>query len=176
MAEGGTVWLVGMMGVGKSTIGPALARALERPFVDTDAEVEQRAGRSVAEIFADEGEAAFRRRERARIRAWAGRPAVVALGGGAIAQPGAAGRLAASGTVVYLRAAPETLLSRLGDCRRRPLLHDLAPAARRARLEALLAERREAYESASIAVDTDETGPDELASDLARRVREVERT
>ena len=105
----GTVWLVGMMGAGKSTVGPALARRLARRFVDTDLEIEHAAGRSVAEIFADDGEDAFRARERTAIATWAGREVVAALGGGAPAQPGVRDRLERSGVVVYLRAATETL-------------------------------------------------------------------
>jgi 3-dehydroquinate synthase len=169
-----TIWLVGMMGAGKSTLGPALARALRREFVDADAEIERRAGRAVAELFASEGEPAFRARERAAQDELCGSGAVVALGGGAIAQPGAAERLAASGTVVYLRARPETLLARLGDAAARPLLAGLAPAARRGRLEALLAERKPAYETARIALDTDEGSPQQLVAELARRIRALE--
>lgn len=163
-----TLWLVGMMGAGKSTVGAVLARRLARPFVDTDAEIEREAGRSIAALFAGEGEAGFRRRERRAIGELCGREAVVALGGGAIAQPGMEQRLARAGTVVYLRARPETLLGRLGDCRDRPLLRDASPAARLDRLRALLRERAAAYESAAIVVDTDELGPELLAERIER--------
>jgi len=155
-----------MMGAGKSTVGPALARRLHLRFIDTDAEIVRQAGRSIAEIFAQDGEPAFRERERGAVAAIAGRDAVVALGGGAIGSPAARERLARSGTLVYLRARPQTLLARLGDCRKRPLLCDVAPAERLARLRALLEERREAYESARITVDTD----DLAAGDVAERV------
>ena len=104
------------MGAGKSVVGRRLAHRLARPFVDTDAAIEDRAGRPVSAIFADDGEAVFRRMERDAIDAVRGSASVVALGGGAIAQPGAAERLASSGAVVYLRARPETLL---GPGRRR---------------------------------------------------------
>ena len=104
------MWLVGMMGAGKSAVGPALAQRLECDFVDSDAEIEREAGCSIAELFAAEGEPCFRERERAAIEKLAGRPAVVALGGGAPAQPGAGEWLAATGCVVYLRARPETLV------------------------------------------------------------------
>lgn len=159
------------MGAGKSTLGPPLARALGVRFVDADAEIERRAGASVPELFAREGEAGFRARERAVLDALSHSGAVVALGGGAIAQPGAPQRLAASGTVVYLRARPETLLARLGDAGSRPLLAGLGAAERRARLEALLSERKAAYETARIALDTDEGSPPELVAELARRIR-----
>jgi 3-dehydroquinate synthase len=170
-----TVWLVGMMGAGKSTLGPALARALKRRFVDADAEIERAAARTIAQIFAAEGERAFRARERALQDALAGSPAVVALGGGAIAQPGAPERLASTGCVVYLRARADTLLARIGDARERPLLAGLSAAQRRARVEALLAERKTGYESAQIVLDTDDGRPQALVRELAGRLRAHER-
>ncbi len=168
MAGGDTVWIVGMMGVGKSAVARLVARRLGRPWVDTDAEVERRAERRIAEIFASEGEAAFRRREREAIDAVAGRPVIAALGGGAIAQDGAAERLAATGTVVSLRARPETLLRRIGDAAERPLLAGLAPAERLARIEALLREREPHYRRADLVVDTDALGPEEVADEVIR--------
>jgi shikimate kinase len=152
---GETIWLVGMMGAGKSAVGRALAARRGEPFADADAEVEAAAGRSVAEIFAAEGETAFRRLEREAIERLAGRPGVVALGGGAIAQPGVAERLRASGRVVYLRATPETLARRVGEARERPLLAGLDAEGRIARLRALLAEREPHYACADVVVDTD---------------------
>jgi shikimate kinase len=165
------VWLVGMMGAGKSTVGARLAQRLGRRFVDTDAMVERAAGCRVAEIFEREGEAGFRRREREAIEACAGAPLVVALGGGAISQPGAGERLAGTGVVVYLRARPQTLLERVGDASSRPLLRGLSREGQLARLEALLAERRAAYESASIVVDTDGAAADAVAETLAKRIQ-----
>ena len=165
-----TVWLVGMMGAGKSTIGPKLARRLGRRFIDTDAEVERAAGSRVSEIFEREGEPAFRARERAAIEACCGQPAVVALGGGAIEPPGARERLASSGTLVYLRARPATLLARLGDARGRPLLAGLTPDGQAGRLAQLLERRSAAYESASIVIDTDDLAPDSVVEAVAGRL------
>ena len=99
-AQAGPVWLVGMMGAGKSTLGPLVAHALDRPFIDTDDAIVASAGKSVQEIFSSEGEASFRVRERAAIADAAKQVAVTSLGGGAIAQPGAPEELAALGTVV----------------------------------------------------------------------------
>ncbi len=162
-----------MMGAGKSSIGPQLARRLGRRFIDTDAEVERAVGSRVAEIFEREGEPAFRTYERAAIDACRGEAAVVALGGGAIAQPGAPERLAETGIVVYLRARPETLLARVGPAEGRPLLRGLAPAAQQARLAELLAQRRGVYESATLTIDTDDQPLAALVESLANQVESL---
>jgi len=158
------------MGAGKSTIGPRLARRLGRRFIDTDQEVERTVGSRVAEIFEREGEPAFRSLEREAIEACCGESAVVALGGGAIEPPGVRDRIAGAGTVIYLRARPETLLARVGDAQSRPLLKGLSPAAQARRLAELLARRQAAYESASIVIDTDELPPDSVVETLAERI------
>lgn len=171
--RGETVWLVGMMGAGKSSVGPRLAAQLGRPFVDLDAAIEAAAGRSIAELFASEGEAAFRKREREAIERVAGQGLVVALGGGAVAQPGAVERLLATGRLVYLRARPETLAARVGSDAARPLLAGLDGPGRLARLRSLLAAREGAYLRASVVFDTDGLGPDEVARTLAQRLAET---
>lgn len=157
------VFLVGMMGAGKSTIGPSLAARLGRTFVDTDHEVERTAGASVAKIFEREGESGFRERERAAIEAAGLEAAVVALGGGAIVQPGAADLLTERGTVVWLEVDPATILARIGDAESRPLLAGLGPEDQRAKLTALLAERKPYYARAAICVDA--TGEPEAVVD-----------
>jgi len=168
------VWLVGMMGAGKSTVGCALAARLGRRFVDTDAEIEREQGCAVAEIFARDGEAGFRALERAMVTRWLGEPAVVALGGGAVAQPEIRAACLRSGTLVWLRARPETLLARLGEGATRPLLAGLPGAARLARLRELLAAREPAYASAALAVDTDASPVDEVVERIARALSERE--
>jgi len=149
------IWLVGMMGAGKSAVGPLLAQSLDRRFVDSDREIERSAGMTVSEIFSVDGERAFRSREREVVEKLSSGVDVVALGGGTIAQPGSAAILGRTGTVVYLKASASALLGRLGDCSDRPLLHGLAPEERLAKLESLLAERASAYETAAIEVDTE---------------------
>ncbi|MDX1650477.1 MAG: shikimate kinase, partial [Myxococcota bacterium] len=163
-----TVWLVGMMGAGKSSVGARLAERLGVSFVDADRVIEEEAGRDVAGIFAAEGEAGFRARERGVLERLAGRPAVVALGGGAMAQAGVPERLAASGTVVWLRARPETLLARLGEGTGRPLLGGLDARSRAERLRALLAAREAAYARADRVVDTDGLGVDGVVEAVLR--------
>jgi len=98
----------------------------------------------------------------------------VALGGGAISQRGLRERLADTGDVVYLRARPETLLARLGDCRERPLLSDVALERRAERLEELLDARREDYESARFVVDTDGEGVQEIVETIISRLENGE--
>jgi shikimate kinase len=166
----GTVWLVGMMGAGKSAVGALLAEGLGLAFVDLDREIEAAAGRRIAELFASEGEAGFRKREREALEALAGQPAVVALGGGAAGQPGAAERLLATGRVVYLRARPETLAARIGADPERPLLAGLSPELRLAKLRQLLAEREAAYLRAPCVVDTDALDAAAAAREVARRL------
>ena len=164
------IWLVGMMGAGKSAVGPLLARSLERGFVDTDLEIERSVGMAVSEIFAAEGERAFRDRERQLIEGLSGASEVVALGGGAISQPDVAAFLRRTGTVVYLKASPSLLLSRLGNASARPLLHGLAPEGRLARLETLLIERASAYETAAITVDTEIRTAAAVVEEILRRL------
>lgn len=157
------ILLVGMMGCGKSTVGPALARGLDRAFVDVDHEIEVRTGRTVPEIFEADGEAAFRGLESDTLAEAVGEDSVVALGGGAIAQPGAPERLAKLGTVVYLRASLDSLMHRVGAAEGRPLLAGLDEAGRRERLEEMLRDRRAAYESARLLVDTDGQSVEQIA-------------
>jgi shikimate kinase len=146
------VTLIGLMGAGKTKVGERAADELGRPFVDTDALVAHRAGRTVAEIFAGDGEAAFRRLERDAITTALATPgAVVSVGGGAVMDETNVARMRAAGPVLWLYAEPATLLSRLqssvarGD---RPLLASGDPLAT---LTTLLARRHDAYESAASA-------------------------
>jgi shikimate kinase len=164
------IWLVGMMGAGKSAIGPLLARALDRRFVDSDLEIERAAGMAVSEIFAREGERAFRERERQLVERLSRGADVVALGGGAIAQPGAASLLERTGTVVYLKASARSLLDRLGDCLDRPLLRDLTREARLAKVESLLAERGSAYATAAVEVDTEGRKLEAVVEEILQRL------
>ena len=158
------------MGAGKSAVGPLLARSLDRRFVDTDREIERSAGVAVSEIFAAEGERAFRDRERELVERLSSGSDVVALGGGAIAQPGAATILGRAGTVVYLKASPGSLLSRLGNCSDRPLLRGLTADERLARLETLLADRMSAYETAAITVDTERRTVEGVVEEILQRL------
>ena len=121
------VVLVGMMGTGKSTIGRRVADVLHRPFIDSDDEVVARAGRPVAELFATDGEEAFRRIE-AEVMAdllSSPTPAVIAAAGGSVLDPGTRARIRQAGTVVWMRAPVDVLVGRTGSGTHRPALeHD----------------------------------------------------
>ena len=117
------VYLVGMPGSGKSTVGPELAARLEVPFIELDAEIEGAAGRSVPEIFAEEGEAGFRAREAAALVDAAQRdPSVVSCGGGVVLEPANRVTLRATGEVVFLSVPLELLAARVPPAADRPLI------------------------------------------------------
>jgi shikimate kinase len=149
------VVLTGFMATGKTEVGRRLARALGRAFVDTDQLIETAAGRSVAEIFASEGETRFRALERqAVVEACATPDAVVATGGGTLVDAENRRRLAAAGPIVCLTASAEEIARRVGDAAARPLLAGAKNGNRLARIQALLAERAAVYALATHTVDT----------------------
>jgi shikimate kinase len=157
------VLLVGMMGSGKTTVGRLVADALGWGYLDSDAEVEESTGMTVPELFARHGEEAFRQAETEALEraCTSAEPVVVSVAGGAVLRPANRAFLAASGTVVWLRARPGTLASRVGDGTGRPLLGG-DPAAALRELDAV---RRPLYgEVAAHTVDVDDLTPDEVAS------------
>jgi shikimate kinase len=135
--------LTGFTGTGKTAVGREVAARTGRPFVDLDDLIEQRAGKSIPEIFAQDGEPAFRALEAAICGEMAA-PAglVIATGGGAVVNPANREALAAGGTVICLEADLETILQRVGRGDDRPML---ASPDRVARIRELLAARAEAY-------------------------------
>ena len=155
---GRPIWLVGMMGSGKTTVAPLVAGSLGREWVDADSVIEEQTGRTIADLF-DESEARFRQAEVEAIGSLAAGDAVVATGGGAVTSK-AAEIMGDSGVVVWLRAAVETLVERVGDGSGRPLLtHGLGA------LERVENERRERYAAvADAVVDTDDLVPEAVAN------------
>lgn len=150
--------ITGFMGTGKSTVGPLVAKQLGRPFVETDREIEKRAGMDIPRIFAEQGEAAFRRMERelcAELAAQQG--LVIATGGGMLVDPHNLELMLASGFVVCLWAAPETLAQRLDAAAGRPLA---------AGWRELLAQRREAYATIPHQVETTGKTPAQIAEEM----------
>ena len=151
-----TIVLIGMMGAGKSAVGRRLARHFDLPFVDADSEIETAAGCTIGELFARDGEARFREGERkVMARLLAGRPCVLAAGGGAFLDAATRAAVAAAGVSVWLRADIDILLARTMHRQHRPLLNTDNP---RAVLETLATAREATYALADVAVDSN-AGP-----------------
>jgi shikimate kinase len=167
----GNIFLVGLMGAGKTSVGRQLARRLGKTFYDSDQEIERRTGVRIPVIFDIEGEAGFRAREAAVLgELVALEDIVLATGGGVVLAPGNRRRLQDHGTVVYLRGAAEELWQRTRHDRNRPLLQTADPLAR---LRELHAERDPLYrEVADIVIDTGSQSVRILAEDLEARLRE----
>lgn len=161
----GNIFLVGLMGAGKTTVGRLLARRLKMRFIDSDHEVERRCGVKIPVIFEIEGEAGFRIREQQAIAELAALDGIVlATGGGVVLAEENRRRLAASGTVIYLSARPEDLYERVRQDRNRPLLAKGHPLAR---LRELHAERDPLYRLvADLVVETGSQSVQALVRDL----------
>lgn len=145
MASDPSIFLIGMMGVGKSTIGRMLARQTGLEFIDCDRELEERTGVTIATMFEVEGEETFRRREAALLDELTQRPGIVlATGGGAVLLLENREHLHSRGLVVYLESTVDEILRRTQADKARPLLQ---ASDRRARIEELLTKRRSLYES-----------------------------
>ncbi|MCA1734644.1 MAG: shikimate kinase [Actinobacteria bacterium] len=157
------MWLVGMMGSGKTTVGRALATRRSASFLDTDQMVEAKSGLSVTRIFEVEGETGFRQRESVAVLAAATETsAVVATGGGVVTRPENVSAMQGSGVVIWLKASVETLANRLEGVTDRPLL---AWSDRQATLAILLAEREELYATAAeFTIDTNSLSPAEITT------------
>jgi shikimate kinase len=171
MKDSANIFLVGLMGAGKSTVGRLLARRLRKRFLDSDQEIERRCGVKIPVIFEIEGEAGFRAREAQTIEALTAEQGVVlATGGGAVLREDNRRHLAARGTVVYLRARPQDLHSRLRHDKNRPLLATADPLAR---LKDLYAERDPLYrEVADCVIDTGAQSVQALARALLEKLGE----
>ena len=156
--------LVGFMGAGKTTVGQLLGQRLALPFTDSDLVIEQRAGRPVRQIFAEDGEPAFRALEHQVIAGLLDGPALVlALGGGAAEHPGTRRRLATE-QVVYLQVGYEQAMARVGGDPGRPLLARPDLAATYQRRLPLYAEL------ATVTVGTDGRGPAAISDDILGRL------
>ena len=164
----GNIFLVGLMGAGKTSVGKLLAKRLGKAFYDCDQEIERATGVKIPVIFEIEGEASFRAREARMLAELAVRQDIVlATGGGAVLSADNRKLLAGNGVVVYLRAVVADLWQRTRHDRNRPLLKTAEP---RAKLELLFAERDPLYRSvADIVVDT---GSQSLGS-LAHRLEQL---
>lgn len=162
--------LVGLPGVGKSTIGRGVAGQLKRGFIDLDTHIERSFGKSVSRIFEEDGEVVFRLAEAQTSEAVARMaPSVIASGGGWVLNPAATAHLLAAGRIIYLRVEPDAAVRRMGrGIRRRPLLFRSEDPY--ATMRALYEARRAAYEGYSEM--TVETG-NAARSDVIARVVEM---
>jgi shikimate kinase len=165
------ILLVGMMGAGKTTVGRALAQRFGWPYLDSDEEVRRRTGRTVPEIFAQDGEPAFRAEEAVVLAEACSstHPVVVSVAGGAVLNPTNREIIKGCGLVVWLRASLATLTQRVGDGRTRPLLGDDPGAA----LARLYPERARLYEElAGVVVDVDDVPTERVVERVARALRD----
>jgi shikimate kinase len=149
-----SVVLIGLMGAGKTAVGRRLANWLDLPFTDADSEIEQAAGQSIKEIFAEHGETYFREGERKVIaRLLESGPQVLATGGGAYMNPETRAAIKAHGVSIWLKAELRVLLKRVGRRDTRPLLSVGDPEAV---MKKLMAERNPVYAEADITVESRE--------------------
>ena len=163
------LYLVGFMGTGKSTVGRLAARRIGFRLIDSDHEIERLQNRTIAEIFTQEGEAAFRLMEREFIET--GHPrerTIIACGGGLVVQPGMLDRLRTKGVVICLHASFETVLERTQRNRNRPLLAVDDPMKR---IRELYAEREPIYKQAGTVILTDSRPLNEVGAHVVRAWR-----
>lgn len=170
LSPGRNLVLMGLMGVGKSTVGKRLARRLGRPFVDTDEVVVRHSGRTIDELFA-ESEWAFREAEAEAVRhVSALRGQIMAIGGGAVMEPMNVTNLRATGELVLLDAMANDLVSRLHGGKGRPMLEGAPDLL--ARIRELQEQRAPAYlAAADHRVDTTGLGHDEIAEEILEWAR-----
>jgi shikimate kinase len=163
------IFLVGLMGSGKTTIGRSLAKRLNKRFIDSDHEIEARTGASIPLIFEIEGEASFRQREAEVIRDLTAQSDIVlATGGGAILRSENRAYLKERGTVIYLRASVNSILQRTSHDKNRPLLQTPDP---RQRIEQLAREREPYYlEVAHFVIETGRPNVQSLVQAIVSRL------
>ena len=167
------ITLIGYRGSGKSTVAAPLAERLGWSVVDTDAEIEGRAGRTIREIFADGGEPRFRELERNVIAEMLrGEQIVLSAGGGAVLDAETRREMRAAGPVVWLRASVETLQQRIsGDATTAARRPDLTADGGRVEIESLLARREPLYrETATVVIDTDDLDAGQIVARILETI------
>jgi shikimate kinase len=163
------LYLVGFMGTGKSTVGRAVAQRMGFTLLDSDHEIERQQGKTIPDIFAQQGEPAFREMERRFIReGHPDRRAVVSCGGGLVIAPGMLELLQARGVVICLHASIETILARTARNRNRPLLEVDNPEER---VRTLFAQREPVYRRAGALILTDSRPLQDIVSHVLRTWR-----
>lgn len=172
MSSPDNIFLIGLMGAGKSTIGRQLARRLGKEFRDSDGEIEKRTGVNIDVIFDIEGEPGFRRRETEMLRELtAARGIVLATGGGAVLAPENQTLLKDNGFIIYLKATAEHLAGRLRLDRRRPLLRS---GDKLTKIRELLERRGPVYqELADLVIETNERSIYRVVSEISKKVKQA---
>lgn len=167
------IFLTGFMASGKTVVGRRLAEAMNCAFADTDQMVERRAGKTIAELFASEGEEEFRRLEGEAVRGASGLgDAVVALGGGAVVREENWTALGGEGVVVVcLSVTPDAVMARVEGAQDRPLLAGLDASDRLAKVRRLLAERAPYYARAAIRIQTDSMTVEQVVAEILDQLR-----
>jgi shikimate kinase len=166
--------LVGFMGTGKSAVGRLAAQQLHFAFLDTDELIENEVGKSISEIFAQQGEAAFRKYEQDVVKALsARRDTVIAAGGGLVAEPSNLASLKTHALVVCLWSSPETIWARVRTQTHRPLLQTPDPQAK---IRELLAQRAPAYRQADVQILTDFRSPKDVAQHVLHQFHLARKT
>ena len=163
------VYLIGFMGVGKTTVAKELSGRLHLPLVDIDEAIVEREGRSIPEIFEREGEKIFREKETRMLRGLSESGAkIISCGGGIAMREENRDIMAAHGVTVLLKASPETILERVKGDDNRPLL---AGKKNVTAIAAMMEERRPAYEAAAnLQIPVDGRTPAEIAEEIADRI------
>ena len=168
-----SIALIGFMGVGKTVVGQALAKKLNRRFVELDALIEQKAGKSIPDVFQQDGEVAFRELEiEVAKEVSQDENQVIACGGGVVLNKINIDRLKKDSVIVYLTASPWVILKRVSDNDERPLLEVANPALT---IRELLRFRKPFYErAADIKINTSRVGIDSVAEQIINKVKQDE--
>ena len=169
--------LIGFMGVGKTTLGRQLAQRMGWEFVDLDQSIEIDAGKSISQIFEEDGEEVFRDHEASQLaRVLKESNRVIATGGGTPIREGAMSTMLRLATVIWLKASVDTLLARTSQDCSRPLLANLTSEQKNRRIEEMLAVREDHYRQANFTIDTDGCDPGLLVSRIYERIMDSERS
>ncbi|MFA6618592.1 MAG: shikimate kinase [Candidatus Neomarinimicrobiota bacterium] len=162
------VFLTGMMGTGKSTVGKELAKKLNCKFIDLDDEIIKKAGKSIETIFTDEGEASFRTWEMKTAQELnLTKRSVIATGGGFPLKEANRDWMSQNGKTIWLSASAEHILDRIKD-ENRPLL---PKPITKSHIENILNKRLDIYQKADLQIDTEDKSPDAIADEIIKRIR-----
>jgi shikimate kinase len=165
------IYLTGFMGAGKTTIGKKLGNVLQLPVIDTDEYIERQAGKSIADIFAEEGEETFRMYERQVLKMLPTENVIITTGGGMVIQAENREWMKTNGTVVYLHCDVDELVRRLEHDSSRPLLSE----NKRMQIERLFRERLPFYKEATVTIDTTGKSIDETVAEIVAVLKDQKR-